>query len=70
MAANYVIVAQVPKTRSAAGGVFENVMQITFKTLPSEQTGTVDVPVNKYTVDEVDRIVGAQAKTIEAVQAL
>jgi hypothetical protein len=70
MAANYVIVSQVPKTRAKPGGLFEQVMQITFTTKPSDQVGTVDVPIRMYAADEVDKIVAQQAATIEAVQHL
>lgn len=70
MAATYEIVSQVPRTRSEPGGMFTQVIQVTFKTKPSGQVSMVDVPAQMFSVDEVDRLVAAAADTIERVQHL
>lgn len=70
MAATYDIVSQSPRVRSEVGGQFSNVIQVTFRTKPSNQPGMVDIPETMFTPDEVDRVVGLAAANIEAVQAL
>lgn len=70
MAETYEIVSQVPRTRSEPGGLFSQVMMVTFRTKPSRQTGSLDVPMAMYTASEVDRLVGAAARQIEEIQAL
>jgi hypothetical protein len=70
MAATFTITGIVPKTRSAPGGLFTSVQQVTFTTKPSEITGVIDVPSQTFTPDEVDRLVSEQAKLLEAVKAL
>lgn len=70
MAATYDIVSQTPRTRSGVAGQFSQVVEVTFRTKPSNQPGMVDIPATAYTPDEVDRIVSRQAELIETVQAL
>jgi len=70
MADTYEIISQTPRTRSAVGGVFQNVTVITAKTKPSEQIFTVDIPDTVYSIDEVDKALCAKAALIEAVQKL
>lgn len=70
MAATYEIVSQVPRTRMLPGGQYGAVSFVTFKTKPSGIIGTVDIPTQLFSVDEVDRVVSAQAQLLEQVQAL
>ncbi len=70
MADTYTIVSQVPRVRSAPGGQFTRVIEVTFTTKPSGQTGMVDIPADGYGPDTVADIVAAQAAAIERVQHL
>lgn len=70
MAATYEIVAQTPRTRSDVGGQFSQVIEVTFRTKPSNQPGMVDIPAQMFTPEEVDRVVAQKADLIERVQAL
>lgn len=70
MADTYEIVSQVPRTRMLPGGQYGAVTFVTFKTKPSGIFGSVDIPAQVFSVDEVDRVVRTQAKLLEDVQAL
>jgi hypothetical protein len=70
MATTYEIVSQIPRTRSMPGGQFETVMNVTFRTKPSRQVGSIDVPSAMYNASEVDRLVAEAAQQIEEIQAL
>jgi hypothetical protein len=70
MAANYKITHQQPITTSQPGGMFVPGMEITFTTIPHDVVGKVVIPTAQYTKENVDRVVSAQATTIEDVQAL
>ena len=70
MAADYTITDQRPVTDATAAGVFVPAVEIRFVTKPSQQPGVVRVPTSMYTTDHVDDVVGAAARTIEAVQHL
>lgn len=70
MADTYKIETQRPATRAQLGGGFANVIEVVFTTKPSGIEGKVDVPATMFSPDEVDKIVAAQARVIEAVQAL
>lgn len=70
MAATYEIVSQTPRTRAEGGSTFTQVVVVQFRTKPSGQIGSVEIPAQVFTPDEVDRLVSARAELIEAVQAL
>ena len=70
MAASYTIDAQRTVTRSAPGGTFVRVVEVTFTAHPSGQTGVVDVPYDGYGPDTVDAAVTPAAQALNAVQAL
>lgn len=70
MAATYTITSQAPKKRAMPGGLFADVVDITFTTKPSGQPGLITIPATAFTPDEVDRLVTAAAGNIEAVQHL
>jgi hypothetical protein len=70
VAANYKITHQQPITTSQPGGLFVPGMEITFTTIPSNTVGKVVIPNAQYTRENVDKVVSAQAATIEDVQGL
>lgn len=70
MADTYKITSVRPKVLAVPGGLFQNVMAVTFTTIPHEQTGTVDIPDQAFTDAEVDKVVRAKAALIESVMGL
>lgn len=70
MADLFKIEGQRPAKRLAVGGAITDVIEVTFTTKPSGIEGQVDVPASAYGPDEVAAIVSAQARLLEAVQAL
>jgi hypothetical protein len=70
MADTYDIVNIAPRTRSAPGGIFTKVQEVTFTTKPSGLTGQIDIPADMFTPEHVNELVTEQARTIEAVKAL
>ena len=70
MAADYTITEQRPVTTTSAGGAFVPAMEILFVTKPSGVTGRVVVPIAQYGPANVDDVVTAAARNIEAVQQL
>jgi len=70
MADTYTIVSQLPVMDSDPSGQVVPSVEVRFTTKPSAQPGKVRIPQSQFTPDNVDRVVKAQAATIEAVQAL
>lgn len=70
MAAMFTIVNVAPRTRAMPGGLFTKVQEITFVTEPSKVTGTVDVPDDQATPENVATIVTEQAARLEAIKNL
>ena len=70
MADNYQIISQAPRVRAMPGGQFGPAISVTFETKPHKIVGTVDIPEQAYTVDEVDRLVRAKAELLEGVMSL
>lgn len=66
----YTIVSQVPRTIAVPGGVFSDVIVVTFTTKPSGQVGKVTIPVQAYNAQAVADQVSAQAQLLEQIQAL
>ena len=70
MAATFEITSITPTQRADPGQGFVNVKRITFKTKPAGVVGTVDIPESAFTVEEVDKIVAAEAALLESVKNL
>jgi hypothetical protein len=70
MAEQYTIVNQAPTTIISPAGVVVPAMEIAFTTKPSDVPGRVKIPTSTYSVDEVDKVIRAQAAVLEAVQNL
>lgn len=70
MADSYDIVQIAPKLRSAPGGIFTRVQEVTFTTKPSGITGQVDIDNDTFTPDTVDAAVRPAAANLEAVKHL
>jgi hypothetical protein len=70
MADTYTIVSQTPMMTDDGTGQIVPAVEVRFTTKPSGQPGRVRIPQSQFTPDNVDRIVSAEAATIEAVQAL
>jgi len=70
MADSYVITNTTPRTRSAPGGQFTKVQEVTFQALPSKQYGQVDIPLDDFTPDNVAAVVAPLAANLNAVKNL
>ncbi len=70
MADNYTITDQRQTSRLKPGGGFEEVMEVTFQTVPSGVVATAEVPLSRYSAENVADIVAKRATDIEAVHNL
>lgn len=70
MADTYKIEGVIPRVRSIGGGIFKQVQQVTFTTIPSGLTGTVDIDGDRFDVDTVRAAIEPLAAQLEAVKAL
>lgn len=71
MAANFEIVEQKRVIDSTTiPGTLTPAMDVTFRTIPTGTVSTVRVPLSQYTPEHVAEVVGAEAATIETVNAL
>jgi vacuolar-type H+-ATPase subunit C/Vma6 len=70
MAADYEVIAQKQSTSLAASGGFQDVMNVTFKTVPGGVQGTISVPLTQYNAENVKALIEARVKSINDVGSL
>lgn len=70
MAADYLITAQRQTQNLDPQGQVQQVMVVTFQTIPEGVIGSVDVPLAQYTEDAVRSMVESRVQAIRAVHSL
>lgn len=67
MADNYTVTGQRQTTVLKPNGTFQDVVEVSFETIPSGAYGTIQVPVSAYTVENVSAELARRAAAMEAV---
>ena len=70
MAEQWQVVSQRPTVEMGPDGRFWEVMEVTFRVANSRTTGTVRVPMERYTADEVRRLIDERVRTLLDVENL
>lgn len=70
MAGQFKVISQKQSLRIMADGSFQDVMEVTFETLPSHAVGTENFPLNDYKPEYVAEVLAARAGVMEAVKEL
>lgn len=70
MATNWRVTAQRQGSNLTPQGTFDDVMEVSFETIPEGVTGLVVIPVRLYEPDYVASQIDARVSQIQAVQAL
>lgn len=66
----YTITGQTQADEIGPSGTIVPSMRVSFHVRHADVTGSISIPVSSYSADEVDRLVRAQADTINAVADL
>lgn len=70
MAADYTITSQRQTQNLDANGQVQQVMVVTFQTVPEGVSASVDVPLAQYTEDTVRAMIESRVQAIRAVHNL
>lgn len=70
MASDYQVTAQRQSQTLDAQGQVQQVMVVTFQTVPEGVIGSIDVPLAQYTEDAVRSLIEARVAQIRAVHSL
>ena len=70
MADTYRVISQRQTNDLTPDGRFVDVMEVTFETIPNQNTGTITVPVAQYNGDNVARLIEDRVKHIMDVESL